>query len=377
MNSEILDQVTQQFITALQHDALIIDRVATGVFFYLATIQLALTALWMTVAGEPLARFFSRLLQLAFSLGVFYALIHQGGVWIAQLINGFVQLGQQTGVQSLDPSSIVDQGLSISAAILKGFFGWGLLGHPFVAIVGAVVCCVMMILYSLIAAELAITLVKAYILLSTGGLFFAFGASDFTHAMAKNYLNAVIGIGLYLMTLYFLIGVGQSIGSGWAAMTAQAAKAHSLMPMFVILAAVIVYYLTVKNIPTFIAGLSGVGGFRNYGDAAVGMAVNAGMGGVNAFLQTKKMTGQSVQGATQAGQTAMQLARSFSHGMQHSGTSNAVVSGFKTAGAHLAGASANTVKDMAMQRNTHLNLTQKLHHHLANRIKPQDPTPKR
>ena len=41
------------------------------------------------------------------------------------------------------------------------------------------------------------------------------------------------------------------------------------MPMLVILSAVIVYYLIIKNIPPFVAGLSGVGGFRNYGDAAV------------------------------------------------------------------------------------------------------------
>ena len=57
----------------------------------------------------------------------------------------------------------------------------------------------------------------------------------------------------------------------------HAAENHELMPMLVMLSAIIVYYMILKNVPSFIAGLSGIGGFQNVGAATVGMSINAAM----------------------------------------------------------------------------------------------------
>ena len=284
-------------------------------------------------------------MQLSFSFGFFYTLIQLGGQWIPQLLNGFIQLGQSACITSLDPSSIIDQGLSISGAIFKGFFDWGLLGHPWVSLVGATVCISILVLYGLMAAELTIVLVKSYILVATGSLFFAFGASDYTQDMAKSYFRATIGLGLQLMSLYLLLGVGQNIGSEWETMTELAAKNHELMPMFVILAAVIVYYMILKNIPPFIAGLSGIGGFRNYGDTAVSTAINAGTSGASSLLRANAMTGKGIQGLAQFGTGAGHtLSGGFQEFKQGSNFAHGIYRAATTMGHNLGSATANTVK---------------------------------
>lgn len=369
-NVAILNEVTKQFLDALRHDTGIINVAATRVFYYLAVIQLSFTTLWMVVGGESLQRFLGKLVQLAFSFGFFYALIQHGGHWIPDLLNGFIDIGKSAGVQSLNPSAIIEQGISISGAIFNAFAGWGALKHLFVAMIGSVVCISVLIIYGFIAAELTIVLVKAYILITVGSLFFAFGASDYTRDMAINYFRAIIGLGLKLMTLYLILGVGNSIGAQWATLTHTAAQAHEIIPLLVILCAVIVYYLVLKNIPPFIAALAGIGGFRNYGDAAVGLAIDSGFKMSSSMMNAWGMSGKGAQALTEFGKGAASVGKSIFSG-SHASNSGVIRlgRGFKKAAFDLMNSGANTLKDMACRENQHLTFGQKLNSHFSNRVR--------
>jgi len=224
-------------------------------------------------------------------------------------------------------------------------------------------------MYGFIAAELAIVLVKSYLLVSLAGLFFAFGASDITRTMTVQYLKTIVGIGLQLMALYFLISVGQNLGQDWVQLTSQAAEQHDLMPMMVILASVIIYYLMVKNIPTFIAGLSGVGGFRNYGDAAVGMAVNAGLQGARLVTQGQQVFGKGVQAAGQLAHSTAQSWQAGQQGWQQGSSSfNKMKQASKVLTSTLAHSALQTSKDAIMRQNSHLSMGQKFNRHMANQV---------
>lgn len=272
-----LDTTTQQFIDAVTTQGVELQTHAKVLFEYLVTIQLTLSGMWMMLMGESFIKSLCEFIKLALLFAIFYAGIELGGQWIAVLINGFIQLGQHTSIQSIDPSSLFSQGLSISGTLMKAIGGWGVLKAPFVSMVAVVLSVGIIIMYALIAGELAIVLIKAYMMVSLSSVFFAFGGSDWTRAMATNYLKAVIGLGLQLMTLYFIVGVGQRLGDQWAATIQQSTHTHAMLPMLAIFGTVIVFYLLTKNIPPFVAGLSGIGGFRNYGDTAIAMGINAGM----------------------------------------------------------------------------------------------------
>ena len=89
----ILDHITQQFMVAFRHDAGLLQRAAMRLFYFLTTIQLSFSALWMALAGEGLNTMLVRWVQMAFSFGFFYVCISQGINWIPALINGFIQIG--------------------------------------------------------------------------------------------------------------------------------------------------------------------------------------------------------------------------------------------------------------------------------------------
>jgi type IV secretion system protein TrbL len=375
LDAGILDQVTDQFLTALKNDGAIIQQAAEKLFGYLVVIQLSISALWMTLAGESLQNFLTKMVQMAFVFGFFYALIQYASEWMPAVLNGFIRLGQEAGVKALDPSSIVDQGVSIASGIVKGLMGWGLLSHPFVSILGAIVCISIIVIYGLMAAELAIVLVKSYVLIAVGSLFFAFSASDVTRSMSTQYFKSILGLGLQLMTLYLLLGVGQHVGEHWAQMTSNAAAQHELMPMLVILCAVIVYYLILKNIPVFIGGLAGVGGLRNYGDTAVATTLGAAASGVGALATASRMAGGIIQGSGQFAHGISQTKKAFHAHLSNPDQPDVTPRKAAALTAKTVGSSGvRATKDSVMGTNKHLSSGQRFNQHLKNRInKVKDP----
>lgn len=276
IDASAIDQVTQSFLSAFQAEASHIKGAALSLFNYLAVIQLAVSSLMMIVSGESLQRFFSRTYGMLISFSIFYACIQYGGHWVPTIINGFIEIGKSSSLDGISPGSVMMQGLSIVSGMIKSLGSWRAVTHPIVTFLVGSASVSIIILYALIAADLAIVIVKAYVLTTLASLFFAFGANEMTRSMAVNFLKTVIGLGLQLMTLYLVLSIGAKLGEKWTLMVKYAGDHHEIMPILVIMASTIVYYLIIKNVPSFIAGLSGVGGFQNYGDAAVAMAMNTG-----------------------------------------------------------------------------------------------------
>ena len=202
-------------------------------------------------------------------------------------------------------------------------------------------------------------------MVSIAGLFFAFGASEYTRQMSQKYIATVIGLGLQLMMLYLLLGVGEHVGSNWAVMTKAAADNHQLMPMLVILAAVIMYYLVVKHIPVFVANLSGASGLRNYSDTAISSTLGAAYFGAGLMGRAKNVATGVAGAGMQMGTTAAHVAQTASseiktHGFTPKGFSQAATVNFSNLGK----SAVNTVKDISRGDNQNLSFGQKFNKHL-------------
>lgn len=368
VSTGILDQVLQEFLQALQHDYTRIEELAKGLFYYLAGLQIAISAIWLMFKGDPIEATV-KTIQIFFTISVFYTLVLFGGSWMPQLINGFISIGTtSSGINSLTPSSVMGQGVSIGFAIIDNFSHWGWITHPFGSLLTCAILIAIIILYALLAAEIAIILIKSYVLISLSGLMFAFGANEAVRPIAMNYFKAVIGIGLQLLVFYLIMGVGVQIGHDWATLIGQAAKQHELKPFLVVMAGVIVFYMVVKNVPPFIAGLSGIGGFRSYGDAAVGSAMTAGGVGARAAMSAATMGTGGAAGIAQAGKGAFQAAASMAQGAK---------SGMRAH--HVAGRSAmnvgasvgGSIKDSVMKANQHMSFGQKFNAKMSQRMSQQ------
>lgn len=291
--SAVLNTVTEQFLHSLQADFDKLQAAGESLFMQLAAIQITITGLYLALKGD-FNTFIVKFVQVVFVLSVFYTAILFGGHWMPAIINSFIGIGANAaGITSLTPSSVIDQGFSIGSAMIDNFGSWGWVTHPFGALLAAILLIMIVILYALLAGELVVILVKSYILVSLSGLAFAFGALEITRPIAMNYFKSVIGIGLQLLAIYLILGVGQQIGNDWADMIKQAAANHELIPFLVVAATVVVYYLIIKNVPPFIAGLTGISGFRSYGDAAVGAAMTASASTVSSLTRGGSFVGQA------------------------------------------------------------------------------------
>jgi len=289
LDAGLLGATTEQYLNVLEVHGAIIASIAQSVLIALATIQLTITAIRLSVEGAPLNMMAGKLIGLALLLSFYYAMIRYAPTWIPSILNGFVETGAQGGMQSLNPSSILEQGLVIAATIFKGVHVSGLLTHPMLVIMASIISLTMIIIYGFIAAELTIILVKSYVLVALSSLFFALGGSDVTRGMTTRYFNAVLGVGFYLLTLYLLLGVGTDLGATWSKQIETSLNNGEMMPLFVMLASVIVFYLIIKNVPAFIGQLAGVRGLQNYGHAAVATAIGASATVTNAAVNTGRL----------------------------------------------------------------------------------------
>ncbi len=282
MEQKVLDKITIEYLVKFQAIFGEIFKTAQHLFFYFAVIEIAVIAIFYVLNRESLGDMAAELIKKGLIIGIFLTAMNNAGTWFPMLINFFMDLGANSaGVKSLDPSSVITQGLSISSGILLAINAWGFIKDPLGMILGCVGCIGITLFYGLIAAELAITLIESYCLVAVSPIFMAFGANKLTHTYAMNYLNTAISLGVKLMVLYIVIGVGSTLGKDWSQIAEMASKNHQITAFLGIVVAALIYFLIAKRVPAFIAqiisGISMSSGAEGMAGAVMGASSMAGM----------------------------------------------------------------------------------------------------
>ncbi len=255
MQIQIFDTITQEYLQATQHWFNQVESAGMHLMVILVLIQFTLKISKNILSGEGnLTGMMIHTIKNLIVISILYYLITNAGTLLPELFNSFTQLGiAGSTITAIDPSSVVNEGLTIASAILQSFNGWGVLTNIAFAIFGTF-CCIMIVLcYGLIAADLMITLIESYFLVAVSALFIAFGSTSYTLPMAREYLGMTIGVGIKLMMLYVMIAVGITIGQDWAAMINQATQHDDWTTCLGVAVGALVYYMIVKHIPGRIA----------------------------------------------------------------------------------------------------------------------------
>ena len=79
--------------------------------------------------------------------------------------------------------------------------------------------CVIVIVgaFTLVAIELMIVFVKAYLTVGVGVIVLGFGATRFTSSASEGYFTNVIRIGVKLLFYYVVLGIGMQLVTQWTA----------------------------------------------------------------------------------------------------------------------------------------------------------------
>ncbi|WP_440616363.1 type IV secretion system protein [Cysteiniphilum sp. 6C5] len=273
----ILNMINHEFLMGFQQSMHEIFLAGNNLAYWLAYITISFMTLLMLLQGEEVNKMLSKLTQMAILFGMFFTLIEVCGSWVPAWINGFMQTGAKAGnLSGIDPSSVFDQGFYIASSIFQVSLKMGIMHLP-TAILSVAAGIFIIIIYAFISASLCVLLIKTYALVAVGPIIFAFGMNDVTRPTVNNYIGKLIGLGLQIMTMYIVVGVGVKVSQDWVnVLQASADKGiFSYSDILIVVGGLVIFYLVVQNVPSFIAEISGAGSFRDYGQAAVAAAMSA------------------------------------------------------------------------------------------------------
>ncbi|WP_239497381.1 type IV secretion system protein [Cronobacter sakazakii] len=145
---------------------------------------------------------------------------------------------------------------------------------------------------AIVAANVLLALVTAWIIAYAGIFVLGFGGSRWTSDIAVNYFRSVAGIALKIMTITLLVGIAVSIIDGYHSDLSEGAPMDELLVIFVVS---LVMVILVNSVPNVVAGLIPGGGGAALGSAAMSGATNM-AGGASAVKAAFKKAQSSMAG---------------------------------------------------------------------------------
>ncbi len=226
MNPQNLDSIATQFYTAGLHYSTLIQPYALKLFFALFLIDIIVTWIQYTAEGQlDPSYFLGRMLRHVLSGGFVYLMILNGFNWMYLVIQSFSRIGSAiSGLPALSPESVLDAGLSMASTLLNSPTASGLIASLELAVVEALLALVVGGAFVIVAVELLLTLVKAYLTVGLGVILLGFGGNRFTASAAEGYFTNVIRIGVRLLFFYAVLAIAMQMVTDWEAALAAACK---------------------------------------------------------------------------------------------------------------------------------------------------------
>ncbi|MYM33274.1 P-type conjugative transfer protein TrbL [Duganella sp. FT94W] len=209
----IFDKVHDVYFTAATSWASVIKLHASRLFWTLALISMVWTFGMLALRNSDAGEFFAEFVRFTIFTGFYWWLLDNGPTMAKAIIDsmrtmgGSASAGTHSSAYPLpSPSSIVDIGFSIFAKVISESSVWS----PFASIVGAFLSIAILAILTLIAVNVLIVLISAWVLAYAGIFFLGFGGCRWTSEMAISYFKTVLGIAVQLLVMILLVGVGKT-----------------------------------------------------------------------------------------------------------------------------------------------------------------------
>jgi len=252
--SEVLARMIEAFAILIGSASANLQTQAERVYLLLATIQLVWTAMgWLLERDDP-SSLLARFVRQIFLLSLGYALVVNFRRWSFVLIEGFAESGRRaSGLPVLDPSVVLEQGVAVTATVAGEIFDTGLFGFAVGGVFLGATALLIFIAFVVIAVQMLLTLVEAYIVLGAGVLFVGFAGLQWTAPIAGRLISFAFGVGAKLFTVYLIVGVGVRLVEGWLPLLEQSGQ--SLPVLLEVLGASIVFAFLAWSIPNLTASM--------------------------------------------------------------------------------------------------------------------------
>ena len=278
-NADIYETVLDRYQAVASSWAAVITTHATWLFWTLALISMVWTFGMMALRRADLQEFFGEFVRFTIFTGFFWWLLSNGPDFAGSIIRSLRQIGgEATGLgPTLTPSSLADIGFDVFFKTLDR----SSLRSPLVSLMGMLLGVGILLLLALVATNMLILLVSAWVLLYGGVFFLGFGGSRWTSDLAINYYKTVLGVAASLFAMVLIVGVGTSIMDQYYT---RMGPDIQLKELAVVLVVAFTLTMLVRSVPPLISGIItgasiGQGGAMGFGAGALvgagGMAAAA------------------------------------------------------------------------------------------------------
>ncbi len=183
---------------------------AMNLFIILAGIALIVNVVLIIFdsgGGIDTNKIISFILKFSFVTGFFFFILENGIEFANYIIKYFLTIGNDSLGYGTDDKGAVENILnsiySIWNAATKELSGWSIAEY----IASVFLAIFIIIILAIILGNYLVEVMSSFILVYAGYIVLAFGATQWTREWVINYFKAVLGIGLKLLTLMFLIGI--------------------------------------------------------------------------------------------------------------------------------------------------------------------------
>ena len=273
----VLDEVAARFLAASSTWGATITDNASWLFWTLVTISMVWTFGQMALRRADIGEFFAEFIKFTIFTGFFWWLLTNGPAFAMSIIDSMRTMGATAAglPRELTPSEPISIAFDI---IVKAGESYSItspidnLSIFFISL--AILACL-----AVVAANVLLVLVTAWIMAYAGVFVLGFGGSRWTSDIAISYFRSVLGIGLKLLTMTLLNGVAVSVMDSYYADLSAGTEMRELLVVFVV---AFVLALLMHSLPNLIAGLvPGGGAAASSGSsfsasALIGAAVSAG-----------------------------------------------------------------------------------------------------
>lgn len=243
---------------------------ASWLFWSLALLSMIWTYSFMALKRAEIQEFFAETIRFFITTGFFYWLLIHGPAIANAIIVSFRQIAAKaSGLnQSVSPSGIVDVGFEIASKVVDNSSVWS----PATTTVGLAIAAIILVILALVAVNMLLILIDAWIITYGGIILLGFGGGRWTQDIAINYYKTVLGIALQAFAMVLIVGIGRSfIDQYYAAMSTD----MSIKELLVMLVVSIILLAIIKTIPPKLAGIVSGGGFNGGSGIGAGAAMGA------------------------------------------------------------------------------------------------------
>ena len=205
----VLDEVAARFLAASSTWGATITDYASWLFWTLVTISMVWTFGQMALRRADIGEFFAEFIKLTLFTGFFWWLLTNGPGFAMSIIDSMRTIGATAAglPRELTPSEPISIAFDIIVKAGESYSITSPIDNLTIFFMSlAILACL-----AVVAANVLLVLVTAWIMAYAGVFVLGFGGSRWTSDIAISYFRSVLGIGLKLLTMTLLNGVAVSV----------------------------------------------------------------------------------------------------------------------------------------------------------------------